>query len=63
MGGGLAIVDTGLDIPPSREAWEALFAGPLAGRDDHPHHLHPFPSRSSRPRRLALPSASECRCG
>jgi glyoxylase-like metal-dependent hydrolase (beta-lactamase superfamily II) len=30
--GGVALVDTGLDIPPSREAWEALFAGPLAGR-------------------------------
>jgi glyoxylase-like metal-dependent hydrolase (beta-lactamase superfamily II) len=31
-GDGLALVDTGLDIPPSREAWEALLAGPLAGR-------------------------------
>ena len=45
--GGVAIVDTGLDIPPSREAWEALFAGPLAGRvvtriictHFHPDHL------------------------
>jgi glyoxylase-like metal-dependent hydrolase (beta-lactamase superfamily II) len=46
-GDGLALVDTGLDIPPSREAWEALFAGPLAGRTItriicthfHPDHI------------------------
>jgi glyoxylase-like metal-dependent hydrolase (beta-lactamase superfamily II) len=31
-GDGVALVDTGLDIPPAREAWDALFAGPLAGR-------------------------------
>lgn len=31
-GDGLALVDTGLDIPPCREAWEALLSGPLAGR-------------------------------
>jgi glyoxylase-like metal-dependent hydrolase (beta-lactamase superfamily II) len=31
-GGGVALVDTGLDIPPVREGWEALIAGPLAGR-------------------------------
>ena len=45
--GGVAIVDSGLDIPPAREAWEALFAGPLAGRTVtrvivthfHPDHL------------------------
>lgn len=45
--GGIAIVDTGLNIPAAREAWEALFAGPLAGRDVtrvicthfHPDHL------------------------
>jgi glyoxylase-like metal-dependent hydrolase (beta-lactamase superfamily II) len=44
---GVAIVDTGLDIAPSREAWEALIAGPLAGRrvtrvlvtHFHPDHL------------------------
>ncbi len=30
--GGVALVDTGLDIAPCREAWEALFDGPLAGR-------------------------------
>jgi glyoxylase-like metal-dependent hydrolase (beta-lactamase superfamily II) len=30
--GGVALVDTGLDLPASRESWEALFAGPLAGR-------------------------------
>ncbi len=46
-GEGAALVDTGLDIPPSREAWEALFAGPLAGRTVtriicthfHPDHI------------------------
>jgi glyoxylase-like metal-dependent hydrolase (beta-lactamase superfamily II) len=45
--GGVAIVDTGLNIPPAREAWETLFAGPLAGRTVtriicthfHPDHL------------------------
>jgi glyoxylase-like metal-dependent hydrolase (beta-lactamase superfamily II) len=31
-GDGVAIVDTGIDLPASRDAWEALFAGPLAGR-------------------------------
>lgn len=31
-GKGVAIVDTGLDIAPCREAWEALLAGPLEGR-------------------------------
>ena len=31
-GDGVALVDTGLDIAPSRAAWEALFEGPLAGR-------------------------------
>ena len=30
--GGVALVNTGLDIPPSRAAWEALFAGALAGQ-------------------------------
>ncbi|MET1109915.1 MAG: MBL fold metallo-hydrolase [Allosphingosinicella sp.] len=46
-GEGVALVDTGLDIPPCREAWEALFGGPLAGRSVtrvicthfHPDHL------------------------
>jgi glyoxylase-like metal-dependent hydrolase (beta-lactamase superfamily II) len=46
-GEGVALIDTGLDIPPSREAWEALFSGPLAGRTVtriicthfHPDHL------------------------
>ncbi|HLL30743.1 MAG TPA: MBL fold metallo-hydrolase, partial [Allosphingosinicella sp.] len=44
---GVALVDTGLDIPPCREAWEALFEGPLAGRPVsrvirthfHPDHI------------------------
>lgn len=31
-GQGVALVDTGLAIPPSREAWGMLFEGPLAGR-------------------------------
>jgi len=46
-GEGVAIVDTGLDIAPAREAWEAQFAGPLAGRTItrvicthfHPDHI------------------------
>ncbi|HEX8469412.1 MAG TPA: MBL fold metallo-hydrolase [Allosphingosinicella sp.] len=46
-GDGVAIVDTGLDIAPCREAWEALFEGPLANRTVtrvicthfHPDHL------------------------
>jgi len=46
-GDGVALVDSGLDIPPAREAWEALFVGPLAGRTVtriicthfHPDHL------------------------
>jgi glyoxylase-like metal-dependent hydrolase (beta-lactamase superfamily II) len=46
-GAGVALVDTGLDIPPSRAAWEQLFAGPLAGRTVtrilcthfHPDHI------------------------
>jgi glyoxylase-like metal-dependent hydrolase (beta-lactamase superfamily II) len=45
--GGIALVDTGLNLPQSREAWEALFAGPLAGRTVtrvicthfHPDHI------------------------
>ena len=45
--GGVALVDTGLDIPPCREGWEALLAAPLAGRTVtriicthfHPDHL------------------------
>lgn len=31
-GEGVALVDTGMNLPPAREAWETLFAGPLAGR-------------------------------
>jgi glyoxylase-like metal-dependent hydrolase (beta-lactamase superfamily II) len=46
-GEGVALVDTGLDIPPSRDAWEKLLAGPLAGREVtrifvthfHPDHI------------------------
>jgi len=45
--GGVALVDTGLDVAPSREGWEALFAGPLAGQQItriicthfHPDHI------------------------
>lgn len=45
--GGIAVVDTGLAIPAAREAWEALFAGPLAGKTItrivvthfHPDHI------------------------
>ena len=46
-GEGVAIVDTGLDIAPAREAWAAVIGGPLAGRPVtrivvthfHPDHL------------------------
>lgn len=46
-GAGVALVDTGLDIPPVLEAWEALIQGPLAGRSVtriicthfHPDHI------------------------
>lgn len=46
-GEGIAIVDTGIDLPASREAWEALFEGPIAGRSVtriicthfHPDHI------------------------
>jgi glyoxylase-like metal-dependent hydrolase (beta-lactamase superfamily II) len=46
-GDALTLVDTGLDIPLSREAWELLLAGPLAGRrigriivtHFHPDHI------------------------
>lgn len=31
-GDGVAVVDTGLDIPLCRDGWEALLAGPMAGR-------------------------------
>jgi glyoxylase-like metal-dependent hydrolase (beta-lactamase superfamily II) len=43
-GAGVALVDTGLNIPPAREAWEALFSGPLAGRSVTRvicTHMHP----------------------
>ena len=46
-GDGFAIVDTGLKIAPSKEAWARLFAGPLEGRKVtrvfcthfHPDHI------------------------
>jgi len=46
-GEGVALVDTGLDIAPAREGWEALLAGPLVGRTAtrvivthfHPDHI------------------------
>jgi glyoxylase-like metal-dependent hydrolase (beta-lactamase superfamily II) len=46
-GDGCTVVDAGLDIAPCREAWDALLAGPLAGRPVtrvivthfHPDHL------------------------
>jgi glyoxylase-like metal-dependent hydrolase (beta-lactamase superfamily II) len=45
--GAIAIIDSGLDIAPAREAWEALFDGALAGREVsrilvthfHPDHI------------------------
>jgi glyoxylase-like metal-dependent hydrolase (beta-lactamase superfamily II) len=46
-GDGWAIVDTGVGLPASKAAWEALFAGPMAGKPVtrvivthyHPDHL------------------------
>ena len=46
-GAGLALIDTGIDNPPSRAAWEALIDGPLKGRrltrliatHFHPDHI------------------------
>ena len=46
-GAGLALIDTGIDNKASRDAWEALLAGPLAGRmltriiatHFHPDHI------------------------
>ena len=46
-GDGLALVDTGIDNPASRAAWETLLEGPLAGRrltrliatHFHPDHI------------------------
>jgi len=46
-GAGWAVIDTGLDNEPTRAAWEALLAGPLAGRvltrilvtHYHPDHI------------------------
>jgi glyoxylase-like metal-dependent hydrolase (beta-lactamase superfamily II) len=43
-GDGVALVDTGLNIPAAREAWERLFEGPLAGRQVTRifcTHMHP----------------------
>jgi glyoxylase-like metal-dependent hydrolase (beta-lactamase superfamily II) len=45
--GGITIVDTGVGLPPTRELWERLFAGPLAGQPIvrvlvthfHPDHM------------------------
>lgn len=44
---GVVLVDTGMNLPASRAAWKALFAGPLAGRcvtrilctHFHPDHI------------------------
>jgi glyoxylase-like metal-dependent hydrolase (beta-lactamase superfamily II) len=46
-GDGVALVDTGLNIPDCRAGWDSVFAGPLAGRrvtrlivtHFHPDHL------------------------
>lgn len=46
-GDGWTVVDTGIDLAPSREAWARLLAGPLAGRavrrvvatHHHPDHI------------------------
>ena len=46
-GEGVALVDTGMNLPVAREAWDALFEGPLAGKrvtrvivtHFHPDHI------------------------
>lgn len=46
-GDGVALIDTGLDTPACRQAWETLFKGPLSGRavtrvlvtHFHPDHI------------------------
>lgn len=46
-GDGWTVVDTAMDMPPAREGWEALLAGPLAGKPitrilvthHHPDHV------------------------
>lgn len=46
-GDGWTLVDTGFDTPPTREMWEAVLSGPLAGRPvrrvigthHHPDHI------------------------
>lgn len=41
---GWAVIDTGLDFPAAREAWEGAFAGPLEGRPIRLvicTHMHP----------------------
>lgn len=46
-GAGWAVIDTGLDLPDTRERWDALLAGPLGGRPVtrvicthmHPDHI------------------------
>lgn len=46
-GDGVALIDSGLNLPAAREAWDTLFAGPLAGQTVtrvicthfHPDHL------------------------
>lgn len=43
-GDGWAVIDTGLNIPDTRERWNALLAGPLAGRPVTQvicTHMHP----------------------
>ena len=43
-GAGWAVVDTGLDLPDSRERWEAMLTGPLGGRPVRRvicTHMHP----------------------
>jgi glyoxylase-like metal-dependent hydrolase (beta-lactamase superfamily II) len=59
-GAGFAVLDTGLDDAPRRAAWEALLAGPLAGRPLTASwsHYHPDPSGSP----AGCASASACRC-
>ena len=53
-GDGWAMLDTGIGNDATRAVWEALIAGPLAGRRADAPDRHALPPRPYRPRRLAV---------
>jgi hypothetical protein len=61
-GEGVAIVDTGFDIPACREGWEALLAGPLSGAGS-PASSSPIFIRTISASPAGWPSGSTRRCG